>query len=205
MPRDANDTDRERARGTYAKGIARRQEILDRAIEVFAARGAEKTSLRAIAERIGVSHAALTHYFSSREQLLVEVYREAAKREDDHEATLRDLSPVEMMAVSAERNREVPGLVQLYSTLVASAIEDGHPAATEFARERFADLRDTLATQIADRQERGLMRRDVDPHAIAALVIAASDGLQIQWLLDADAPQDEALAMLSRMLEPPRC
>ena len=68
------------ARGSYAKGIARRQEILDRAIEVFARRGSGKTSLRAIAEEVGVTHAALTHYFGSLEELLVEVYRESARQ-----------------------------------------------------------------------------------------------------------------------------
>src|SRR6478752_3642480 len=68
---------------SYAKGVARRQEILDRAIEVFADKGAEGTSLRAIAEKIGVSHAALLHYFGSREELLVEVLREGERRHAD--------------------------------------------------------------------------------------------------------------------------
>ena len=50
MPADTSEpAEPSRQRGTYAKGIARRQEILDRAIEVFAERGADRTSLRAIA------------------------------------------------------------------------------------------------------------------------------------------------------------
>jgi AcrR family transcriptional regulator len=44
---------------------------------VFRERGADGTSLRRIAEAIGVSHAALLHYFDSREQLLVAVYAHA--------------------------------------------------------------------------------------------------------------------------------
>ena len=35
-----------------------------------------------------------------------------------------------------------------------------------------------------------------------ALVVAASDGLQTQWLLDDTAPQHEALALLDRLLRP---
>lgn len=50
----SDDSGRPRPRGAYAKGIARRQEILDRAIEVFAARGADRTSLRAIAKDVEV-------------------------------------------------------------------------------------------------------------------------------------------------------
>ena len=68
--------------GSYSKGIARRQEILDRAIEVFRERGADGTSLRRIAEAIGISHGALLHYFSSREELLVAVYEHAEHRRD---------------------------------------------------------------------------------------------------------------------------
>ena len=189
----------ETARGSYPKGIARRQEILDRAIEVFADRGAAGTSLRAIAQSIGVSHAALTHYFSSREQLLVEVYLEAEARNRIAERGAEQLPPVAGMARSAERNRTVPGLIQLYSTLVATALEDGHPEATAFATERFARLRRDLAAQIQALQEAGSMRSGIDPTAAAALVIAASDGLQIQWLLDATVPQKAALQMLSAL------
>lgn len=59
-----------------------RQEILDRAIEVFRERGADGTSLRRIAESLGISHGALLHYFSSREELLVAVYEHAENRPD---------------------------------------------------------------------------------------------------------------------------
>lgn len=189
-----------RARGSYAKGLARRQEILDRAIEVFARRGAERTSLRSIAAEIGVSHAALTHYFHSREELLVEVYLESSRQLDAQHPASPDSSVVEIMTTSATRNREVPGLVQLYSTLVATALEDGHPYATDFATTRFARLRRELAEGVRQTQESGRMRRDADPDAVAALVIAASDGLQTQWLLDPDAPQRAALDLLERLL-----
>ena len=109
-------------RGSYAKGLVRRQQILDRAIEVFAERGAERTSLRSIADAIGVSHGALTHYFTSREQLLVEVYRASERRADETSPHPEGTSAVGVMTESARRNRTVPGLVQLYSTLVAAAL-----------------------------------------------------------------------------------
>lgn len=200
-PAAAAEPERPRARGAYAKGIARRQEILDRAIEVFATRGADRTSLRAIAREVGVTHAALTHYFGSLEELLVAVYRES-NAPGRHPEAPDDATPVESMILSARVNREVPGLVQLYSTLVASALEDGHPAAREFATDRFARLRASIATTVRQQQGEGRMRDDVEPEAVAALVIAASDGLQTQWLLDPSAPQHEALTLLDRLLRP---
>lgn len=191
-------------RGSYAKGVARRQEILDRAIEVFAQRGSDRTSLRAIAEEVGVTHAALKHYFGSLEELLVAVYQESERRGDDEPSADQDETPVEALRRWTESNREVQGLVQLYSTLVATALEEGHPAAREFATSRFARVRADMARRVRHSQEAGRIRADVAPEAVAALVIAASDGLQTQWLLDASAPQDAALALLDQLLAAPR-
>lgn len=197
-----DEDDRPRQRGAYAKGVARRQEILDRAIEVFAKRGADRTSLRSIAREVGVTHAALSHYFGSLEELLVAVYAESNAPAHRPERNLADATPVEEMIESARTNRAVPGLVQLYSTLVASALEDGHPVAREFATNRFARLRADIADAVQQQQGSGRMRDDVNADAVAALVVAASDGLQTQWLLDDTAPQHEALALLDRLLRP---
>lgn len=190
-------------RGSYAKGVARRQEILDRAIEVFARRGADRTSMRAIAREVGVTHAALAHYFGSLEELLVEVYRESERQNNARRPADPDANPVEMMRRSAADNREVAGVVQLYSTLVASALEDGHPAASEFATTRFTRIREGLADRVRQNQKVGRIRADLDPEAVAALVIAASDGLQTQWLLDPLVPQDAALTLLEDLLSRP--
>ena len=189
-----------RPRGAYAKGVARRQEILDAAIQVYAQRGADRTSLRAIAQEVGVTHAALIHHFGSLEQLLVDVYQESARRLERDAHIGGDVSPVEMLRLVAERNREVPGMVQLYTSLVASALEDGHPAATKFASQRFAALRASLVEQIRRRQDDSRVRPDLDADQVAALIIAASDGLQTQWLLDADVDQVGALALLDQLL-----
>ena len=195
--------DRSTTRGPYAKGIARRQEILDRALEVFAQRGSDRTSLRAIAKEVGVTHAALTHYFGSLEELLVAVYRESESRADDHDAPTPLTTPVELMHAWTKRNREVPGLVQLYTSLVASALEQDHPAATEFATSRFARARTDIAEWARASQREGVLRDDVDPDAVAALVVAASDGLQTQWLLDDRLDENHALHLLDRLLRVP--
>ena len=191
--------DAPRPRGRYPKGIARRQEILDKAIEVFAKRGSQKTSLRAIAQEVGVTHAALTHYFGSLEELLVEVYRESERRPGEKQAP-PDASPAMSMRISAEENRAIPGLVQLYSTLNAMALEDNHPAAQEFISDRFARLREGIAGEVRALQASGHLRADLDPVLVAALVIAASDGLQTQWLLDDAVDHEAALEMLDVLL-----
>ncbi|WP_438352409.1 TetR/AcrR family transcriptional regulator [Microbacterium sp. CJ88] len=198
-----DDVPRRAKRGGYAKGDARKQQILDRAIEVFARRGANKTSLRAIADEVGVTHGTLTHHFGSLEELLVAVYLEGDRATDGRISIGDEATPVEVMIESARVNREVPGLVQLYSMLMAAAIEDGHPTATAFADDWFSRVREHLAQRVRDGQRAGRIRTDVDPVAVASLVIAASDGLQTQWLIDDTIPQREALELLERLLRNP--
>jgi AcrR family transcriptional regulator len=189
---------------SYAKGVARRQEILDRAIEVFADKGAEGTSLRAIAEKIGVSHAALLHYFGSREELLVEVLREGERRHSTYgrsDARVKD-QVVGGMVRAAERNVTIPGFVSLYTSLLAGSLEPDKEYSREFFSSRFARLRERLAELIRVGQEEGSIRRGVEPEAMAALVIAASDGLQTQWLLEPTVDIAKSLELLERILEP---
>lgn len=189
-------------RGAHAKGVARRQEILDRAIEVFRERGADGTSLRRIAEAIGVSHAALLHYFDSREQLLVAVYAHAEAQRSANNAPPKTPPGVEMMVNAAIANVEVPGLVQLYSTLVAAALESSSDVSREYFSTRFERLRAELTASFRAQQDDGRIRDDVPAEHLAALVIAASDGLQIQWLLNPSVELEGTLGSIATLLQP---
>jgi AcrR family transcriptional regulator len=194
-------------RRSYPKGTRRRQQILESAIDLFAQRGVDSASLRTMGEAIGVSHAALRHYFSSRDELMVEVYRthEAAVTADAmlsaETAPLADAPVVGEMIAAAERNRSIPGLVELYATLTTDALQERHAATREFVRDRFRQLRQLLAARIEAGQRAGRIAADIDPVDAAALVIAASDGLQVQWLLDPGTVDvGRSLALLERLL-----
>ena len=188
------------ARRSYPKGVRRRQQILDSAIALLAQRGVDRASLRTVGEAIGVSHAALRHYFSSRDELLVEAYRTHEARAAAETPAAAE-SAVGLIVEAAERNRSIPGLVELYATLTTDALQEQHAATREFVRDRFRSLRAGLAARIESGQRAGRVAPDIDPLDAAALVIAASDGLQIQWLLDPDAVDvGRSLSILERLL-----
>lgn len=190
--------------GAYAKGVARRAEILDRAIEVFRERGAAGTSLRRIAEALGVSHGALLHYFDSREQLLIAVYEHHERtRARTAPASADDAGTAESMVGWASANAEVPGLVELYTTLLAGSLGAADTVGREFFTERFDRVRAAAATRLRREQAEGRIRDDVDPDAIAALIIAASDGLQVQWLLDPSIDLERTFAAFGTLLARP--
>jgi AcrR family transcriptional regulator len=193
------------ARRPYPKGVRRRQQILDSVIALLAQRGVDRASLRTVGDAIGVSHTALRHYFSSRDELLVEAYRTHEARAAGN-GPAADESAVGMIIEAAERNRSIPGLVELYATLSTDALQEQHALTREFVRDRFRSLREALAERIAAGQpgpdgQPGPAGVGIDPMDAAALVIAASDGLQIQWLLDPDAVDvGRSLAILDRLL-----
>ena len=186
------------ARGPYAKGVQRRKEILDRTLDVVASKGIDGTSLRAIGEAIGVSHAALRHYFDSREALLLEVLRE---RDADSTRRLEGVDGVlNRMAEAADHNVSVPGLVTMYTTLLATSVEPGNETSRAFFAERFEVARADLAGQLRDELQASGRHSDADLDQVASLIVAAFDGLQVQWLLDRSVDIAGTLRLLERVL-----
>jgi AcrR family transcriptional regulator len=61
-------------RAPRSQGAETRERILDVAQELFTQRGYDKTSLRDIAERLGITKAALYYYFERKEDILVELH-----------------------------------------------------------------------------------------------------------------------------------
>ena len=190
-----------RARGPYGKSAGRRQQIIDSAIEIFAREGVDAGSYRSVAAVAGVSHAALRYYFPTREDLLIAVYQAYEHREAEGEWPGDGLSPVAAMREGAVRNRAVPGLVKLYAALVADAVQEGHAASRAFITRRFSAVRRQIARRVSLAQAQGSYPGDLDARDISSLIIAASDGLQLQWLLDPDEVQvEEILAVLDQAL-----
>jgi AcrR family transcriptional regulator len=164
------------SRGPYAKGVAKRAEILRAALEVIARHGYRKTSTRELAAAAGLSEAGMLHYFGSKEQLFEAVLR--ARDEADLER-FDTADPVDNLAAIIRHNRSVPGLVQLYSTFSAEAGDPEH-SSHEYFVERYAGIRAALADAVRARQSAGTFDAAADPETIATLLIALSDGLQVQ-------------------------
>lgn len=166
------------ARGQYAKGIARREEILEAALTVFARSGYQGTSLREVAEVTGMTPAGLLHYFGTREGMLTEVVR---KKEELARSTANGASVLPRMSRSLHGNADVPGLVQLHAVLAAQASDPEHPG-HEYFVERYRGIRDRLEEDLRERiAARGV---DLDAAKLAPILIAVADGMQLQWMLD---------------------
>jgi AcrR family transcriptional regulator len=176
----------------YAKGRAKRREIIDQAMAMFGEVGYRGASLREIAARCGISHPGLLHHFPTKEALLLAVleHRDDADIEwletgsEDGVATLRHL--VELVAVNTTRR----GIVELYTVLSAEATSADHPAHAYF-QDRYRRAVRTAGVAYERAAAAGALRDGVDPAAAGRQLIALMDGMQVQWLLD-DAGTDMA-------------
>ncbi len=169
-------------KGAYAKGIAKREEILRTALEVIARNGYRRTSVRELADEVELSQAGLLHYFASKDELFIQILR---KRDEVDLAMTQEagLTGMEALIAIVRHNAEVPGLVELYSVLSSEATEPSHPAHA-FITERYAGLRSALGDHIREQQQSGEVPAGLDTDELARSVIALADGLQTQWLLD---------------------
>src|SRR2546427_12988807 len=73
---------RHRARGEFPRG-GTRERIQAIALELFAEQGYEKTSLREIAERLGVTKAALYYHFKTKEDIVASLSDDLRRGIDD--------------------------------------------------------------------------------------------------------------------------
>ncbi|MEU8504819.1 TetR/AcrR family transcriptional regulator [Streptomyces brevispora] len=168
----------------YAKGRAKRVEILDQAMAMFGEVGYRGASLRVIATRCGISHPGLLHHFPTKQSLLLAVLEHRDEVDGEWLALggpkgvdgLRRL--VDLAALNAERR----GIVELFSVLAAEATSTDHPAHTYFV-ERYRTSVLTTAASYRKARDEGALRTGIAPDEAAQQLVALMDGLQIQWLI----------------------
>lgn len=185
----------------YSKGEAMRRTILEGALNVLAVDGYNKTSIRGIARALKMAPAHILYYFPSREELLQEILIEWNER------VRRELPPdvdfFESWITLNESHKQLPGIVQLYTAFTAEAADPAHPS-HEFFRSRFESLRIRIADQVRIRQANGVFDPARDPLDTATRLIALSDGLQLQWLLDRTVDMPAGLrAAINELAAPP--
>ncbi|MEU6478131.1 TetR/AcrR family transcriptional regulator [Streptomyces sp. NPDC047017] len=186
-------------RGPYEKGEAKRKEILQAALEIFAAEGYRGTSLRKVAARCNISLPGLMHYFDSKEDLLTQVLRmrdETARVRQEQRPTGPDV-----YREIIREGRATPGLVELFVSLAAAASDTEHPAHEYFA-ERYPRLREQVAAWLRGRTEAGQLRSGIPPERLATLLIALVDGIQLQWLIDRSVDMEQPIADVMALLAP---
>jgi len=170
-------------RGSYAKGKAKRQEIVDAALAVFARGGYHSGSLREVAKRVGLTTAGVMHHFASKDELFTEVLRQRDERVREAAGDVSETTLLEQTRKVVAYNQSTRGLTSLYTVISAEATDPEHPA-HEYFVDRYAAGRALAEETISEALAHGRIDAGIDVAVAARLIPAVMDGLQQQWLLD---------------------
>lgn len=191
-PRAAERTPRR----VHASTPERRRQIVKAALASFAEHGYERASLRDIATRADLTHAALLRHFSGKDELLLAAL--AQREADEEEMAARigasNMPAEKILGVVLEDEFADPDYQRNWMALTVAATNPAHPAHEFFVgrRERMRGRFTSGPLPLA--RETGETTADEK----ATLVLAMVDGLRIQWLLD---PSRDALSLLELFMK----
>lgn len=182
-------------RGPYASTPARRAQIVRAALASFAEHGYERASLRDIAARANVTHAALLRHFRSKDELLLAAL--ALRDADDEELARRIMSaeiPAERVLSSVlEDEFAHPDRQRNWLAITVAATNPDHPAHDFFVARRDR-MREYFSSGSLD-LSRGSESLTADDKV--TMLLAMMDGLRIQSLLD---PSRDVLGLLETFM-----
>lgn len=174
-------------KGQAHRGAQSRKAIVAAALEVFAVRGFRSGALAEIADRVGLTPAAILYHFGSKDALLVAVIAERDRRATDELARAPDggsgLASLRGVMSIAELLEREPGLAALHTVLQVESFDRDAPAHDYFL-ERSRVVRAMVEEILVDAQEAGEVRPDVDCAAKACEFVAFQEGASVMWLLD---------------------
>lgn len=172
--------------------VRRHERVLDEAARQLNAKGVSLTSLTEIAEKLGISRAAMYYYVEDREDLVFQCYRRSC------EITARYLN---------EATREPGTAIDMITRFVGRMLDPNEPelaARTEIAmmtpaqRDTIQGLYDALAARLAHLlttgQHEGLIREcDVEVNARIILSLVTWAPLAHSWARASDVVSGDAL------------
>jgi TetR/AcrR family transcriptional regulator, fatty acid metabolism regulator protein len=175
-------------------GEDKRRVILDAAVRAFARRGYHACRVGDIAEEAGVAYGLVYHYFSSKEEVLETIFRETwgelleavrAVQASDEPAQeqLRQVA-----AILLRSWRRDPDLVRVLVREVARGPE---------LQRRVGEIGqafEELERIVVRGQERGELRRDVEPRLASWIFYGAIEEILTGWVLGQLPDGDEEVA-----------
>ncbi len=170
----------------------KKQEILLAALEVFSRKGFAKTKMIDVAEAAGIGKGTIYEYFRSKEQVFAETFHFFMQKSELllQDAFSKTDDPVEKLRIFIEI-----GLVQLledsgeFMSITMDFWAEGIRAKSTKIMDLFnlKELYDHYRTLINDVLQEGIQSgvfKPINTFNTASAIIAAMDGLMLQWILD---------------------
>lgn len=189
---------------------AKREIILHAALACFARDGFHKTKMSDIAEMAGVSDGLAYRYFSSKDAIIQEAVQLVTGSGDpvDLDSLDGDIDvTLDMVYGAAVQRFTIPGratTVGLRMRSWSEALENDEVREQVLARwAKYMPVEEQIWSRARDQ---GRMPEELDPKAVAGVMQAIHDGLDLRWALDpstdVEACYDVVLAMIQGRFGP---
>lgn len=176
----------------------RRQQMVQAAVAVMAAKGWNETSIDEVTKAAGVSRGLVSYHFKDKADLLSAVLascRAAFNEAVSAASGVTDDEPERLRLVVRAALHQIPENPVNYQVFLHFAANAGtHPELGEQIRTLYSEYRAVITRGIAAGQQHGVYRADLDPVATAAQISGAIMGLALQWLTDPDGYPFETAA-----------
>jgi len=164
------------------KGQQTRQYIIQQAATLFNQRGYSGSSISDVMECTGLKKGGIYRHFQSKEQLALAAFDYAQQQSTSRlvEAVAAETDAVQKLLAfitafhALTVHPPVPGGCPIVNTIVDS--DDGDPALRARVVAVVSAWEQLIARIVADGIAQGSIRRDVDPQAVATLIIATLEG-----------------------------
>jgi TetR/AcrR family transcriptional repressor of nem operon len=164
------------------KGEQTRQHIIQQAATLFNQRGYIGSSISDVMQCTGLQKGGIYRHFQSKEQLALAAFDYAQQQNTSQlvAAVAAETDAVQKLLafISAFHtltlHPPVPGGCPVLNTIVDS--DDGDPALRERVVAVVRGWQQLIERIVADGVARGSLRRDIDPQAVATVLIAALEG-----------------------------
>jgi AcrR family transcriptional regulator len=175
---------------------ARKNQILDAAMTVFARLGFHEARMDDIVQEAGLSKGTLYWYFKSKEDIIIAISQRLFSMDIEQvEAVLGSEGTVSerllrLMRTRAEGLRELSELVAILFEFYAAALRKEEMR--QQIKSYFQGFHELLVTLIQQGIDRGEFR-PIDAEEAAVALDSLFEGLVIRWLIDPQPAQWEAL------------
>ena len=162
------------------RGRSSRARIVDSAVDLFYRRGVAATGLNEVAAASGTGKGQMYHYFRDKPDLVLAVVQAQVERTLqpqqswlDGVTSVEDLRAWADQAVAAHQSGR-PARCPLGA--LVSELADGDDAVRGALDDGFTRWRSLLAAGLSRLQDRGILRRDREPHDLAEVLLCAYEG-----------------------------
>jgi len=180
----------------------KKADILNVAMQVFARKGVVKTKMIDIAEAAGIGKGTIYEYFKSKEEIFTEAYNlifssmessllESIRSIDDPVEKLDRLVELSLQKIIVENAEFIGVMMDFWAEGIRN--KDHQFLDILALHDIYSKYRKLIAGILTDGIEQGVFR-NVDIHSLSAIMIAAMDGLLLQWIMDRDLFDMEQVA-----------